>query len=137
MSDNKDMHVQEVRSEADGRFALAAAEAGRCEVKPKREKCRHDDAIAWMLVQALHANVPEDKRPMSWSDLSIEQCERIRAAARSVAAAAIARAEAAEAKCEELREVLRVAVEAMLAAPYSSRRLDVAIDEATKLLEEP
>lgn len=39
------------------------------------------ERVAWAILQALHAHLPEDTRPMSWSDLSDEQAERIRQAA--------------------------------------------------------
>lgn len=39
------------------------------------------EAVAWAILQALHEDVPEDKRPMSWSDLKDGQESRIRAAA--------------------------------------------------------
>jgi hypothetical protein len=41
-----------------------------------------DDAL-WALTSALHSNVPEDQRPMSWSDFSPEQIERLRLAAKA------------------------------------------------------
>lgn len=37
--------------------------------------------VAWSILQALHENVPEDKRPMSWSDVNGDQEQRIRSAA--------------------------------------------------------
>jgi hypothetical protein len=39
------------------------------------------EEVAWAILQALHENVPEDKRPMSWSDLKGDQDQRIRSAA--------------------------------------------------------
>jgi hypothetical protein len=41
------------------------------------------DAVAWAILQELHSNIPEDKRPLSWSDLSDEQAARIRRAAKA------------------------------------------------------
>jgi hypothetical protein len=40
------------------------------------------ERVAWIILQTLHENVPEDKRPMSWSDLSEEQSSRIHIAAQ-------------------------------------------------------
>ena len=37
--------------------------------------------VAWAILQALHANIPEADRPMSWSDVNGDQEQRIRAAA--------------------------------------------------------
>lgn len=37
--------------------------------------------VAWAILQALHENVPEAERPMSWSDVNGDQEQRIRAAA--------------------------------------------------------
>jgi hypothetical protein len=37
--------------------------------------------VAWAIRQSLHENVPEDQRPMSWSDVAGDQEMRIRAAA--------------------------------------------------------
>lgn len=42
---------------------------------------RDVDAVAWDILQALHANVPEADRPQSWSDMNQDQEARIRAAA--------------------------------------------------------
>jgi hypothetical protein len=39
------------------------------------------DAVAWAILMALHENVPEEKRPISWSDLGGDQDQRIRSAA--------------------------------------------------------
>jgi len=39
------------------------------------------DRVRWAILSELHTNIPEDKRPMSWSDLSDEQAERMRRAA--------------------------------------------------------
>ncbi len=39
------------------------------------------EAVAWAILQALHENVPEDKRPMSWSDMKGDQDQRVRSAA--------------------------------------------------------
>jgi hypothetical protein len=41
------------------------------------------ERIAWAILQALHANVSEDERPQSWSDLKDEQEKRIFAAAHA------------------------------------------------------
>lgn len=38
------------------------------------------DAFAWRVLQAIHAGIPEDKRPTSWSDFSSEQLSRIESA---------------------------------------------------------
>jgi len=45
-----------------------------------------DDAL-WVLASSIHDNVSEDKRPMSWSDFSPEQIERLRRAALKFLAA--------------------------------------------------
>jgi|HubBroStandDraft_6_1064221.scaffolds.fasta_scaffold00175_13 hypothetical protein len=39
------------------------------------------EAVAWAILQALHENVPEESRPMSWSDLKGDQDQRVRSAA--------------------------------------------------------
>lgn len=39
------------------------------------------EAVAWAILQALHENVPEDQRPISWSDLKGDQDQRVRSAA--------------------------------------------------------
>lgn len=39
------------------------------------------EELAWAILSELHRNIPEDIRPMSWSDLSDEQAERMRRAA--------------------------------------------------------
>lgn len=44
-------------------------------------KPRLEDEVAWAILQALHENVPEAERPMSWSDVNGEQEKRLRAAA--------------------------------------------------------
>lgn len=45
-----------------------------------------DDAL-WVLASSIHENVPEDKRPMSWSDYSPEQIDRLRRAGSKFLAA--------------------------------------------------
>lgn len=47
----------------------------------------HEEAVGWAILQALHENVPEAERPMSWSDMKGDQEIRIRAAARAAIAA--------------------------------------------------
>lgn len=37
--------------------------------------------VAWAILQALHENVQEDQRPMSWSDVNGDHEQRIRSAA--------------------------------------------------------
>ena len=39
------------------------------------------EEVAWAILQALHENVPEQNRPMSWSDLKGDQDQRVRSAA--------------------------------------------------------
>lgn len=39
------------------------------------------EAALWALIGTLHENVPEDDRPMSWSDFSNEQANRLKRAA--------------------------------------------------------
>ena len=41
------------------------------------------DALGWEILQALHSQIPADKRPLSWSDLGGDQPDRIRDAARA------------------------------------------------------
>ena len=41
------------------------------------------EAVAWAILQALHENVPEEKRPKGWSDVRGDNEQRIRAAAVS------------------------------------------------------
>lgn len=55
---------------------------------PWCEQCKRSNLIdpevtdvAWEILRALHENVPEDKRPMSWSDVDGDQEQRIRGAA--------------------------------------------------------
>lgn len=45
------------------------------------------DNALWTLASSLHDNVPADKRPMSWSDFSPEQIERLRRAGSKFLAA--------------------------------------------------
>ena len=37
------------------------------------------DAMAWAYLNAVHSHLPEERRPMSWSDFSDEQIARIKA----------------------------------------------------------
>lgn len=74
------------------RSALVVAALRQCALavpKPERAAANEDvDADAlWALASALHSNVPEDKRPMSWSDFSPEQIERLQKAANAFLAA--------------------------------------------------
>jgi hypothetical protein len=39
------------------------------------------EKVAWAILQALHENVPEENRPISWSDLKGDQDQRVRSAA--------------------------------------------------------
>lgn len=48
-----------------------------------------DDEL-WALTTALHSNVPEADRPMSWSDYSPEQIQRLREAAKAFLGARLA-----------------------------------------------
>jgi hypothetical protein len=57
-------------------------------MKPQQDQ-RTVEKVGWAIVQALHANVPEDQRPMSWSDLSEEHENRILAAAHAAMVATI------------------------------------------------
>jgi hypothetical protein len=41
------------------------------------------EAVAWDILEALHENVPEQDRPMSWSDMRRDQELRIRRAAHA------------------------------------------------------
>ncbi len=53
-----------------------------CHTVPDLSRHQHEvDRVAWAILQALHKDVPEEQRPMSWSDLAEGQEERIRAAA--------------------------------------------------------
>ncbi len=42
------------------------------------------EAVVWTILSELHTNMPEDDRPVSWSDLSDEQAERMKRTARAV-----------------------------------------------------
>lgn len=46
-----------------------------------------DDNALWILASAIHDNVPLSERPMSWSDFSPEQIDRLRRAAMKFVAA--------------------------------------------------
>lgn len=39
------------------------------------------DKALWALISTLHENIPEDDRPMAWSDFSDEQATRLKKAA--------------------------------------------------------
>lgn len=67
------------------RAALAAAPASMTLIRTDPGSCEGDDSghlLAFM--SALHANVPEDQRPQSWSAFSDEQRERIKTAYRAM-----------------------------------------------------
>ena len=62
-------------------YALVPLEPGTCELE--------DSAHLFAFMYELHSNVPEDKRPIGWSDFSDEQRERIKLAYRAMLAAAM------------------------------------------------
>ncbi len=45
-----------------------------------------EERIGWAIMEGLHSQVPEDKRPIGWTALNSEQLPRILAAARGVLA---------------------------------------------------
>jgi hypothetical protein len=49
-------------------------------IEAPKEGSAHD-RVAWTILTALHENISEDQRPMSWSDLNQDHEKRIRAAA--------------------------------------------------------
>ena len=58
-----------------------AMHSGEIKVFNGEDEGSPTERVAWRILQALHSNVPEDQRPMSWSDMSPEQQTRIRQAA--------------------------------------------------------
>lgn len=72
----------------DAETALNGAEAPNVDVLPDGRciPAISDDAL-WTLAAGLHSNVPEDKRPMGWSDYSPEQVQRLRQSALAFLAA--------------------------------------------------
>lgn len=87
-----DRHSCEYVSAAVAALARAYS-AGR---EAAREEATTPEAVeraAWACLQALHANVPEADRPMSWSDMDSKQEARIRVAASAALRAALTASE--------------------------------------------
>ncbi len=45
-----------------------------------------EDKVAWAILDALHADLPAEDRPMSWSDLNDSHERKIRRAAKAAIA---------------------------------------------------
>jgi len=68
--------------------ALSDKEAGLVLVPRESGTCINDDSGALLVFMAeLHSHLPEEERPLSWSDFSDEQRSRVKKAYRAMLAA--------------------------------------------------
>jgi hypothetical protein len=83
MNDKRSEAAPEIQVQTSTHIEPIPMVYGATRLSPNHPRIPVDllENVAWAILSELHTNVPEDKRPMSWSDLSDEQAERIRRAA--------------------------------------------------------